>query len=190
MQLLSSLVRVLMLCGSLFNWAAPLAPVFDDRLALLRRNGDQGQSLGTAGFGEGEEEHDSGERAFGLPVSFVNPKPVVAVTHGGEGVSRLVLAAVNPHYVLSARRLGVVESGHGAAFLQVDLRHVQIASSLSDLRRGLSGKLGPQARARLSHPRRILIARYSPPPSPYRARMLSFSRAQVPWPLFRPRRQS
>ena len=59
-----------------------------------------------AGFREREEEHDGRERALGLPVAVVNPEPVVAVTHGGKRVRRLVLAAVNPHRWLAAPRRG------------------------------------------------------------------------------------
>ena len=44
--------------------------------------------------------------------------------HGGEGVRRLVFAAVNPRGALPVLRGGLFESGHGAVFLQVHLRRV------------------------------------------------------------------
>jgi len=78
---------------------------------LLRRDGDQRQFLGAAGICQREEEHDDRERALGLQVPIVNPEPVVAVTHGGEGIRGLVLAAVNPRVLPTALRCGGVFKG-------------------------------------------------------------------------------
>ena len=59
---------------------------------LLRRDGDQRQLPAITGFRQREEEHDGRERALCLPVAVVNPEPVLAVVHGGEGVHRLPLS--------------------------------------------------------------------------------------------------
>src|SRR6476660_9883743 len=93
--------------------------------ASLRRYCDQGQFFGAAGVGQREEENDDRERALGLQVAVINPEPVVAVTHRGEGRGRLILAAMNPHGLERALRGGGVLRRVPPAFvLEMDLRHV------------------------------------------------------------------
>jgi len=63
--------------------------------ALLGWNSDQGQPLVSAAFNHREQKHDGRQCTLRAPVTVVHPEPLIAVMHGGKGVRRFVLAAMD-----------------------------------------------------------------------------------------------